>query len=103
MLRQPTQDVIHVTSMQVYTIPTLNSGGMGEMGMGVIPRLGGDPIFTPVHGPHHVVISVWEVVLGRCMLAANLHKQHESRDHYEEEDGQGKRRKVGFNKRKEEE
>ena len=103
MLRQPTQDVIHVTSMRVYTISTLNSRGMGEMGMRVIPRLGGDPIFTPVHGPHHVVISVWEFVLGRWMLADNLHKQYEYRDHYEEEDGQGKRRKVGLNKRKEEE
>ena len=72
------------------------------MGMRMILILGGVPIFTPVHGPHHVVISVWEVVLGRCILADNLHKQHESCDHYEEEDGQGKRRKVGFNKRKEE-
>ena len=45
--------------LRVYVDPTLNSGVRGDEVMWML-HLGGDPIFTPVHGPPQLVVSPWK-------------------------------------------
>ena len=74
MLMSHTHMEVACIMARVCAVPTLNSGVRGDEVMWIL-HLGGDPIFTPVHGPHEVVVSPWKSILGGCMHAVNLNTE----------------------------